>query len=303
MGLTPRVRPANPLAIRQQREMNMRSIFHTRPLGTVPIIASALIFGACASSGGGPIYELRPTDAPLTYRLSSEGSNDVETPSGSQGSTYSADAVLTLQVGQAVQVGRTFTATIEAYSFETAGDFGGMSDDITGDVAGKPFQGVIGADGDVTFTSVPEFAKGRMTTRDLERVLSGLVFPLPPGGDPAVGSWPHRVTLPPGGGMEGNSVYEGTASMAGDTLWNGITAAVIVSEGVANVEGRGQPEGAPAEIELATELAARTVYIWDPARGVLLEVRASASGGGDVTTMGFSMPMTVGAESIMTLQP
>jgi len=76
-------------------------------------------------------------------------------------------------------------------------------------------------------------------------------------------------------------------------VWNGIKATVFVSEGVVLMEGTGQPQGAPSEIELVNEVEARTLYIWDHGRGVLLAVEGAGEGGGDISTMGFSMPMTV----------
>lgn len=281
----------------------MQPMFNTRRIGAVPVIAvAAFAAGACASSGGGPVYELRPTEAPLTYVLSSEGGNEIETPGGVQESTFSGESVMILEIGDATDAGRTFTATIQSMSYETGGDFGGASDDLTDELGGKPFHGIIAADGDVTFTDSPDFQKDRMSTRDLESIVAGVLFPLPPGGDPSVGSWPHRVTLAPGRGLEGESVYEGTVTMVGDTVWNGIPASVMASEGIVMIAATGMPEGAPAEIELATEIQARTVYIWDSARGVLLEVRAVGEGGGDVSTMGFNMPMAVTSESLITLQ-
>lgn len=281
----------------------MPTSIHTRRMATVPLLAGASLLAACASSGSGPIYELRPTAVPLTYVLSSEGSNDIETPAGSQGATYSSEATLVLEIGEELEGGRSFVVTVESFSFETGGDFGAMSDDLTETVAGKPFRGVISPEGGVTFTESPQFSKGSVSTDDLERVVSELLFPLPPGGDPSVGSWPHRVNLAVGSGLEGTSVYDGEMTVAGDTVWNGIPATLMVSEGTVTIEATGQPAGAPAEIELANEVAARTVYVWDPARGVLLQVRATGSGGGDISTMGFSMPMAVFSETVVTLQP
>jgi hypothetical protein len=57
------------------------------------------------------------------------------------------------------------------------------------------------------------------------------------------------------------------------------------------MDGSGQPQGAPAEVDLSNEVEARTVYIWDPHRGVLLAAKGPGKGGGDISTMGFSMPM------------
>lgn len=279
-------------------------MFNTRRSGTVPILVAATLFaGACASSGSGPIYELRPTSAPLTYVVSSEGSNEIETPGGLQGSTFSSEAMLTFEVGEATGAGRTFTAVFESMTLETGGDFGGSSQDLGEELAGQPFRGVIAPDGDVSFTESPEFQRGSTTTHDLENLVAGIVFPLPPGGDPSAGPWPHRMTMPTGGGMDGEAAYEGTMTLVGDTVWNGIEATVMASEGLATVVASGMPEGAPAEVDVVTEVESRTVYVWDPARGVLLEARAASEGAGDVSTMGFDMPMVVASESVITLQP
>ena len=270
----------------------MRSIFHTRSFAAVPAtIAAVLVVGACSS--GGPIYTFQPTDAPLRYLLASEGGNDIETPGGVQGASYSSEAAMTLAFGDATEQGTPFTVVIESIVLETGGDFGGTTMDLTEDLAGKPFAGSMAADGSLTFVEVPEFARDNLSVSDMQRVVSALLFPLPPGGDMAVGSWAHRVTLPMGGGLEGQSVYDGMIAMAGDTVWNGIPATLFVSEGVVLMEGSGQPQGAPSEIDLVNEVEARTLYFWDHARGVLLAIEASGEGGGDISTMGFSMPMSV----------
>jgi len=282
----------------------MRPIFHTRSPATVPSILAALVLtAACGSSGGRPIYEFHPTEAPLTYTLSSEGGNDIDTPAGTQGATYSSEATLTLQFGEVVENGTTFTVTIESMVLETGGDFGSNVIDLTADVAGRPFRGWMAWDGGLTFTETPDISRDNLSSADLQRVVSALLFPLPPGGEMAVGSWAHRVTLPMGGGLEGESVYDGSMAVAGDTVWNGIRATVFVSEGVLHMEGSGQPQGAPSEIELVNDVEARTLYIWDYARGVLLAVGGSGEGGGEISTMGFSMPMAVFSELDIQLEP
>jgi hypothetical protein len=248
---------------------------------------------ACACASGGPIYTFQPTDGPLHYTLSSEGGNEIETPAGTQGATYTSEASLTLEFGAATDDGMPFTITIESIVLETAGDFGGTTMDLSEDLAGKPFRGSMAYDGSLVFTEVPEFARDNLSVADMQRVASALLFPLPPGGDMAVGSWAHTVTLPMGGGLKGESMYEGTMAMAGDTVWNGIPATLFVSEGVLHMAGAGQPQGAPSEIELANEVEARTLYFWDHSRGVLLAIQGSGEGGGDISTMGFSMPMAV----------
>ena len=270
----------------------MRALFHTRSTAAVPwTVALVLAAGACAS--GGPIYTFQPTDGPLQYTLSSEGGNDIETPAGAQGATYTSEATLTLEIGVATADGTPFTVTIESIVLETGGDFGGTTMDLSEDLAGKPFRGSMASDGSLVFNEVPEFARDNLSVADMQRVVSAVLFPLPPGGNVTVGSWTHSVSLPMGGGLEGESVYDGTMAMAGDTVWNGIPATLFVSEGVVHMSGTGQPRGAPAEIELANEVEARTLYFWDHARGVLLAIEGSGEGGGDISTMGFSMPMAV----------
>jgi hypothetical protein len=249
------------------------------------------VAGACAS--GGPIYTFQPTDGPLQYTLSSEGGNDIDTPAGAQGATYTSEATLTMEIGAATDDGMPFTVTIESIVLETGGDFGGTTMDLSDALAGKPFRGSMASDGSLVFNEVPEFARDNLSVADMQRVVSALLFPLPPGGDVAVGSWKHSVTLPMGGGLDGESVYDGMISMAGDTVWNGVPATLFVSEGVIEMSGSGQPQGAPAEIELVNEVEARTLYFWDHTRGILLAIEGSGEGGGDISTMGFSMPMAV----------
>jgi len=282
----------------------MRPIFHTRPAATVPaLLAAVVLTAACASSGGGPIYELQPTEAPLTYVLSSEGGNDIDTPAGAQGARYNSEATLTVQFGEATESGTPFTVMLESFVLETDGDFGNATIDLTADVAGKPFRGWMSEDGELTFTEAPEFARDNLSSSDLQRVASALLFPLPPGGDMALGSWAHRVTLPMGGGLEGESVYDGSIAVAGDTVWNGIPATVFVSEGVIHMEGSGQPQGAPTEIDLVNDVETRTLYVWDFERGVLLAVGGSGEGEGEISTMGFSMPMSVFSRLDIQLEP
>lgn len=268
----------------------MRPIIHTRPAAAVSLwLAIATVAGACASK---PIYEFEPTDAPLRYSLSSKGGNEIETPAGVQSASFGSEAWLTLSFGKATDEGTPFTVTIDSIVLKTGGDFGGGTTNLSAEVAGKPFRGTMAWDGALTFTEYPEFSSDNLSGADMQRVASTLLFPLPPGGDLAVAEWAHNVTLPMGGGLEGESVYSGLMSIAGDTVWNGVDAKVLISEGVVEMEGSGQPQGAPAEIDLLNEVEARTVYVWDPQRGVLLAASGSGKGSGDLSTMGFSMPMT-----------
>ena len=91
----------------------MRPIFHTRPSASVPLLLGLLLLSASCGGTKGPIYEFQPTDGPLRYALSSEGGNEIETPNGAQGATYTSEAILTLEFGDATEEGTPFTATIE----------------------------------------------------------------------------------------------------------------------------------------------------------------------------------------------
>lgn len=268
----------------------MRLFFHTRPAATVPLcFAIGLVAGSCGSK---QIYEFEPTDPPLQYTLKSTGGNDIDTPGGSQSASYTSEATMTLAFEKATPEGTPFTITIESIVLKTGGDFGSGTTDLTDQVAGKPFRGTMAWDGSITFTESPELASGNLSGADMQRVASALLFPLPPGGDLAVAEWDHNVTLPMGGGLEGQSVYSGLMSFAGDTVYNGTKAVVLMSSGVVEMTGSGQPEGAPAEVELSNEVEASTVYIWDPQRGVLLASSGGGKGSGSIATMGFSMPLS-----------
>lgn len=267
----------------------MRPVNHTRARSAVPLcVALTLVTGACGSK---PIYEFEPTDPPLHYTLKSAGGNDIETPAGTQSASFSSEASLTVAFEKETEAGTPFTVTIESIVLKTGGDFGGGTTDLSEQLAGKPFRGTMAWDGSITFTEVPELKADNLSGADMQRVASAVLFPLPPGGDLEVAEWEHNVTLPMGGGLEGESVYSGLMSIAGDTVLNGARATVLVSEGVVEMEGSGQPQGAPAEVDMLNEVEARTVYFWDPQRGVLLAAKGTGKGGGTISTMGFSMPM------------
>ena len=268
----------------------MRPVNHTRAGSAVPLwLALTLAAGACGSN---PIYEFEPTDLPLHYTLKSEGGNEIDTPAGVQSASFSSEASLTVAFEKETEAGTPFTITIDSIVLKTGGDFGGGMTDLSDQLAGKPFRGTMAWDGSITFTEVPELKADNLSGADMQRVASAVLVPLPPGGDLEVAEWEHNVTLPMGSGLEGESVYSGLMSIAGDTVLNGTKATILVSEGVVEMEGSGQPEGAPAEVDMLNQVEARTVYFWDPQRGVLLAAKGTGQGGGTLSTMGFSMPMS-----------
>jgi hypothetical protein len=102
------------------------------------------------------------------------------------------------------------------------------------------------------------------------------------------------VTETADGVMTVETSYDGTASFAGDTTWNGVAARVILSEGTTTTTGRGTPEGAPGEIEFT--MSGKTVirYIWDPRGGTMLASNSSTEAEGEieVIAMGMTMPIS-----------
>jgi hypothetical protein len=236
------------------------------------------------------VYTLRQSESPLRYSISTEGSQTVETPNGPAGGGYDTDAVLLLAFGGEMSGGRSFSAIFESFDSTLESQMGEQKIDGT-PATNQVFRGSVTTTGAIEIREKPEVTVGAYDQNSLLAMFPDLLTPLPPGGEPVDGSWPHAYVLPSGGGLEGETSYTGSARFAGDTTWNGIAARVIVSEGRVHAEGTGTPQGAPAEVELAAEGDSRSVYVWDPEAGVLLAMRAESQSDGLVTTMGFDLPL------------
>lgn len=254
--------------------------------------AFTAVFLAACGGGQAPIYTLQPTDAPLRYKLTSVGSQTVETPNGPAGGGFDTNAVMLLSLGDAASAGRAFSVKFQ--SFEAILDSQMGKNEVDGSsVVGPEFRGVVASGGAIRMTETPEVDAGVYDENSIVAMFPDLLAPLPPAGNNQSESWPHAYVLPSGGGLEGETSYTGTARFAGDTTWNGIKATVIVSEGDVHAEGRGTPQGAPGEVELRADGDASAVYVWDPATGVLLAMRAESQSVGSVSTMGFDLPLVL----------
>jgi hypothetical protein len=255
------------------------------------VVAMAVLISACGG-GRAPVYSLQPTETPLRYSISTEGSQTVETPNGPAGGGYETEAVVLLSFGDAVNGGSVFAATFDSFESTLDSQMGQQQVDGSS-LTGHEFRGIVGPAGAIEMTEKPELKAGAYDQNSLAAMFSDLFAPLPPGGEPVDGGWPHAFVLPSGGGLDGETSYAGTARFVGDTTWNGIAARVIVSEGTVHADGTGTPQGAPGEIELVADGDARAVYVWDPETGILLAMKVESHSDGIVTTMGFDLPLAL----------
>ncbi len=195
-----------------------------------------------------------------------------------------------LAFGDEMSGGRSFSAIFESFESMLESQTGQQKLDGTS-VTGQVFRGSVSPSGAIEMREMPEVQVGAYDQNSLMAMFPDLLTPLPPGGQSLDGSWPHAYVLPSGGGLVGETSYTGTARFVGDTIWNGISARVIVSEGKVHADGTGTPQGAPAEVELAADGEASAMYIWDPNEGVLLAMKAESQSEGRVTTMGFDLSL------------
>ena len=259
---------------------------------TVAVWVALAAFASACGGSRAPVYTLQQSESPLRYSINTEGSQTVETPNGPAGGGYDTDAVLLLAFGGEMSGGRSLSAIFESFDSTLERQMGEQKIDGT-PATNQVFRGSVTTTGAIEIREKPEVTVGAYDQNSLLAMFPDLLTPLPPGGEPVDGSWPHAYVLPSGGGLEGETSYTGSARFAGDTTWNGIAARVIVSEGRVHAEGTGTPQGAPAEVELAAEGDSRSVYVWDPEAGVLLAVKAESQSNGLVTTMGFDLPLAL----------
>jgi len=267
----------------------------------LPVILGALAVAGCAGARG-PTYQFGPTEVPLHYTVEDHGALLVETPMGQQRQTDSTVATLVLELGASAAADRRVTTTFEALDFWVGSD--GRRQHIGGgELLGEPFTGTLAGDGIITVTGAPEIPASLEALGDPSELFNDLLPPLPPGGDESAESWEHRVTETAEGAMTVETSYDGTASFAGDTIWNGVAARVILSEGATTIKGRGTPEGAPGEIEFTMSGKRITRYIWDPRGGMMLASSSSreAEGEIEVIAMGMTMPISYRGGSAVRL--
>ncbi|MEE9132858.1 MAG: hypothetical protein V3U13_04795 [Gemmatimonadota bacterium] len=250
-----------------------------------------LFLAGCA--GAGAIYEFRPTEGPLLYHITDHGQLLIDTPVGEQRSTDSTQATVAIEIGKGDAEGREVSVTFEALQLWAGGDFPARHTE-GGELIGRPFRGTLSRTGSIKVTAGPDISKELSAVTDPSALFTELLAPLPPGGESEADAWPHRTSFSTQAAMSMQASYDGTASFAGDTTWNGQAARIIVSEGITTATAHGTPAGAPGEVEFTYTGRSTTRYIWDPERGVMLASSASikAKGELEVRSMQMKMPIT-----------
>jgi hypothetical protein len=260
----------------------------SRPFAIVACAALA----ACAAGAAGPIYTLSSNPASLHYAIHGSGTQTISTPMGPQETSSEERAVVTIDYAGPRGEGTAFRAAFDSVSVSLSSQQGTMRPDL-GAVVGATFEGVADPGGGMTDVKMPELELGAYGTANLLQLMSDLVPPLPPGGEPGSEGWPWSVSLPSGGGLDGTLVVEGTARMVGDSAWNGMRLRVIESEGTVTLAASGTPATAPAPITVDMEGTATGRWLWDQTRGALVaaSVRSETSGSVAIPSMAMDLPI------------
>jgi hypothetical protein len=222
---------------------------------------------------------------------------------GDQTATDSTHATVAIEIAGGSDGGRQVVASFDALEFWSGGDF--PRQHVVGDeLVGRRFDGLLDQSGAIAVTATPEIPERVAAAVDAAALIVELLPTLPPDGDAAATPWPHRATLSINTAMTVEVSYDGTASFAGDTTWNGRSARVIVSEGIRTAAGHGMPAGAPGEVEFSYTGRYVTRYVWDPAGGVMLASTTTIEADGEleVREMQMVMPVTHEGRRTVTLE-
>ncbi len=255
------------------------------------LVGAALLLSACGGSSG-PIYTFEPSDAPLLFRIATYGDLHISAPMGEQDSSDSTHALVAIEIGAETERGRQVSATFRSLDFWQSSAFenqhvGG------GDLIGLPFKGTLSPQGVISINEAPDVPDDVLSLGDPARMLADLLPPLPPGGAVTETSWPDIRVVTSQDAMSLEHRYEGTARLSGDTIWNGINAQVIISEGTINTRTWGTPPDAAGEVEMTQSGTSTTTYIWDRQSGVMLAATTSIDADGEVNVSGMEVTMVV----------
>jgi len=254
------------------------------------VTLGALLFTACSANA--PIYEFRPTQAPLRYEINDQGVLLIDTPVGEQRSTDSTVAVVTIDIAAGDSDSRQVRVVFESLDL-WAGTDDTPAQHVQGDdLIGQPFTGTLSQTGSIAVVTAPEIAVGLLEVADPVTLFAELLPPLPPAGGGSE-PWPHSTSYASEASVSVQASYDGTASFAGDTTWDGRRARIILSEGITTATGLGTPTGAQGEVVFTYTGRSRTRYIWDPDSGLMLASSAGmeAEGGLELASMQMTMPI------------
>ena len=258
----------------------------------------AIVFAAAcggARQATAPIYELRAIDGPLTYSASVENLTVIETPGGEQEIDATVNAVLRITYMSATDEGLPFEFTFDELAAQ-----GAAAVDMSSAV-GETFGGVVREGGEVAITELPELDIPGFSAATVEQLVNPLAVPLPPGGMRQEEAWTLSRSSEPPGGLEGIATFEGSARIAGDSTWNEIPVAIIVASGEVRQRASGTPAGAPGEVDFDTEGESETTYMWDPARGIVVQVAVDTEMDGSVSVQGMVFPLRVESRASYSL--
>ena len=222
---------------------------------------------------------------------------------GTMTSETSSEAIVRLEIGDWRGDSWPVTASFEALEVSSQGSLGGGSVAAEG-VIGEPFEGTLSRSGQISITESPALSERLSDNLDPSALFTELLAPLPPDGDAPMNSWPVASTVVSDAAVRLVSVFEGMARLAGDTLWGGISAKLIVAEGTLEIEGNGSPAGMPAEMHLMLSGESTRLYVWDAQRGVMLAslITGEADGTLSLVGMDLSIPARFNTRQEVTLQ-
>jgi len=274
------------------------------------LAASALfLFGlaACAGPGGvspsgGLMY--RVPDSPSVVYVA-ESSQDINIDAGAMGSmnmTASSTATLAMSFAPGAD-GVQVTATFEELSASMTQPMGGSLSASESDI-----------EGDLVFT-LDEMGRGTLVTLpttkgSAEQLVSPAsfvheFFPRLPGvavnpGDTWTDTIQYEVQTADAD-ISSNSVL--TYSLVGDTVVDGTTLLHVTYSGKADVVGAGVTEGMEAIQAFSGDVTG--MFLWDPARGLMVAGESSQDMDGSVEVPASGMPpfpMTVSGSGTVRLQ-
>jgi len=274
------------------------------------LATSALLLmgmAACAGPGsvspsGGLMYGVPETPSVVYV---AESSQDIGIDAGAMGTmTMTASSEATLGVSFAstadgVQVTTTFQDLTASMSQPMGGSLSASESDIEGDLVFT-----MDAKGRGTPVTVPE-TKG--SAEQLVAPVSFVYefFPRLPGGAVNPGDmWTDTIaweTQTSEGEMSTESVL--TYTLVGDTVVDGTTLLHITYEGNSDVVGSGATEG--MEVMQVFSGATTGMFLWDPARGLMVAGESSQDMEGTVEVPAAGMPpmpMTVTGSGSVRLQ-
>lgn len=260
----------------------------------------ALTLVGCAA--GGSIYEYRPTEGPLRYRIHDYGMLRVDTPVGEQVATDSVHAAVAIEVTGNTDGGRQVIVSVDELEFWSGGDFARQH--VVGDeLAGRPISGVLLPTGAIELSARPEMSEELAAAIDPTALVARLLPPLPADGDKSAAPWPYRTAVTIESAMSVDLMFDGTASFAGDTTLSGRSARIIVSEGIVTASGHGNPAGGPGEVEFNYTGRYVTRHVWDAAAGVMLASATTSDAEGELTAreMQLVVPIRHRGRTVVTL--